>query len=67
VRVQVLTKKDLTSELEREKREKRKEREKICRRLLISSLDLSGFLPRAPLARTLGAEESLYIYVYVHI
>jgi len=27
----------------------------------------SGFLPRAPLARTLGKEESLYIYIYVHI
>jgi len=25
------------------------------------------FLPRAPLARTLGAKESLYIYIYVHI
>ena len=27
----------------------------------------SGFRPRAPLAWTLGAEESLYIYIYVHI
>jgi len=27
---------------------------------------MSGFLPRAPLARTLGAEES-YIYVYVYV
>jgi len=26
-----------------------------------------GFLPRAPLARTLGAEESLFINIYVHI
>jgi len=28
---------------------------------------MSGFLPWAPLAWTLGAEESLYIYIYVHI
>ena len=26
-----------------------------------------GKLPRAPLARTLGAEESLYIFIHVHI
>jgi len=27
----------------------------------------SGFIPRAPLARTLGAEESLYMNICVHI
>jgi len=58
---------------EGKRREKKKEKENAynVKRSEPASLErsryMSGFPPWEPLARTLGAEDSLFIYMYLHV